>query len=167
MSSRKYYYYCRTIGDPSEAYWRSIGDNMPDWRPTGDQHVWLETHRRQTCLIGNPLDTNMPHWRHMRHRHASSETNMPDRRPIGDRHASLENLIPGWRPIIDQQNQNLHPQLQGVNTWPVRMEKKTLIWAWALISISLVIRLSGLLSLSAATPPPPSYCCETIFQNVE
>ena len=54
----------RPIGDQSET-------NMPDWRP---QHASLETdmpdrrpigdlnmlHRRSTCLIGDPLKTDMP-----------------------------------------------------------------------------------------------------------
>ena len=54
QSSRKYYYYRRTIGDPSYTHWRPIGDlsktNMPDRRP---RHASLETdmpHQRLTCL---------------------------------------------------------------------------------------------------------------------
>ena len=94
MSSRKYYYYRRPIGNLSEPHRRPtclIGDpsetDMLDRRPVGDWHVWLETHQRPTCLI--------------RDRHASSETNMPHWRPtcfIGD---PSETNMPRWRPIIN------------------------------------------------------------------
>ena len=60
MSSRKYYYYRRPIGDLLEAHRRPtcligdptenstcfIGDNIP--------------HQRRTCLIGDPSETDMP-----------------------------------------------------------------------------------------------------------
>ena len=54
VCSRKYYYYWRLSGDPSET-------NMPDRRP---RHASSET---STCFIGD--------W------HAPSDTDMPDRRP--------------------------------------------------------------------------------------
>ena len=72
-SSRKYYYYRRSIGDLSE------------------------TQRRRRCLIG---DLDMHHLRDMpdrRPRHASSKTNMPDRRPTKDRHTPLVTDIPHRR----------------------------------------------------------------------
>ena len=72
ISSRKYYYYRRPIGDPTNT---EIPDRkpiwnlyMPDWRPTwliGDRHA----HRRPTC----PSETDMP-------------------RPIGDKWESNRNL---------------------------------------------------------------------------
>ena len=46
MSLQKYYYYWIPIGDQSET----------NWRPT--------------CLIGDPLETDMPDWRSIRDRHA-------------------------------------------------------------------------------------------------
>ena len=54
-----------------------------------------ETHRWPTCLIIDQSETEIPDWRPIRDRHASSETNMPDWRPIGDQHAWLETH---WRP---------------------------------------------------------------------
>ena len=38
-----------TIGDRLETYPRSIGDRF----------VRSETHQRPTCLVGDPLETNM------------------------------------------------------------------------------------------------------------
>ena len=56
-----------------------IGDLSKTYRrPIGDRHACSETHRRPTCLIGDPSDTDMP-----------------DRRPFGDRHARSETH---WRP---------------------------------------------------------------------
>ena len=53
-------------------------------------------HQRPTCLIRDPLETDMPHWRPtcpIGDRHAPSKTDMPHWRPtclwtpIGDQHA--------------------------------------------------------------------------------
>ena len=66
MSSRKYFYYRRPIGDSSETHRRSIED----------RHVWSETQRRPTCLIW--------HW------HAWSETLWRPTCLIGYRHAWSE-----------------------------------------------------------------------------
>ena len=87
------------FGDLFKTYWRPIGDLS-------------ETHWRQTCFIGDPLETSMSHWRPIRDRHVSPEThrrptcligdlseaNMPHWRPIGDPHASLKTNMPHWRP---------------------------------------------------------------------
>ena len=54
-----------------------------------------ETHRRLTCFIDAPSETDMPHLRPI-------ETNMPHRRPtclMGD---PSETDMPDWRPIGDQ-----------------------------------------------------------------
>ena len=56
-SSRKYYYYRRPIGDPTETYRRPIGDLS-------------ETHRRP---IGDPSETDMPHRRPIGDRHVVSK----------------------------------------------------------------------------------------------
>ena len=102
-SSRKYYYFRRPIGDPSETHRRPtslIGYlNMLHRRLTGLIGDLDMLHRRPTCLIGahrrprhaksktltcyigdrhDLLET------HQRPQHASLETNMPDRRPIKD-----------------------------------------------------------------------------------
>ena len=80
-----------TIGELSETHRRPIRDP-------------LETHRRPTFLIGNPLETVIPDRRPIRDRHAWSETHrrptcligdtsktdMPDQRPLEDWHASSE-----------------------------------------------------------------------------
>ena len=57
-SSQKYHYFRRPIRD------------------------LLETHRRPTCVIGDPSQINMPDWRPISDQHATSETDMSDRRPI-------------------------------------------------------------------------------------
>ena len=61
MQTRKYYYYYqRPIRDLSETHRKS----------TGDRH----------CLIGDPSETDMPHWTPtclIGDRHALSETDMP------------------------------------------------------------------------------------------
>ena len=53
----KYYNYRRPIGNPSETEMlnrRPIGDlNMLRRRPIGDRHYPLETHGRQTYLVGD------------------------------------------------------------------------------------------------------------------
>ena len=67
-----------------------------------------ETHRRPTCIIGDPLETStcfigdryapsetvMLDWRPIRDRSVPSETNIPFWRPIGERHAPLETDMP-------------------------------------------------------------------------
>ena len=108
------------IEDLFETHRRPFRDsetNMPDWRPVGDRHASLVTHRRPTCLIGNPSETDMPHrrptflikvpletnmsdWRPNRDRHVSSETNMPDQRPISDQHGSSKTNMPDRRPTL-------------------------------------------------------------------
>ena len=46
----KYYYFQSPIGDFTKTH----------LRPIGDQHAGSETHRRPTCLIGNPSETDIP-----------------------------------------------------------------------------------------------------------
>ena len=58
-----------------------VKTNIPDRRPNEDQHVLSEIHRRPTCLIGD---------RHADLRQTCLirdllDTNMPDQRPIRDR----------------------------------------------------------------------------------
>ena len=82
MSSRKYYYHRKPIGDLSE------------------------THRRSTCLIGYPSETDMLLRRPtcpFRDRLAPSETDIHNRRPtcfFGDRHAPSETEIHNRRPTF-------------------------------------------------------------------
>ena len=55
---------------------------MPHWRPIKDPHALSKTdmpHRRQTCLRGDPLETDMPQG-------DLSETDLTYRRPIRDLH---------------------------------------------------------------------------------
>ena len=54
---------------------------MPDRRPIADWHAWSETHRRPTCLIGDPSQTDMPDQRPKGDCLAWLETNMPNRIP--------------------------------------------------------------------------------------
>ena len=93
MSSQKYYYYWRPIGD-----WHALSETSTFF--IGDLDM---LHRIPTCLIGDPLKTSTCFigdrhaWleTHRRHRHAKSETNMSDWRPIEDRHApSVSNGSP-------------------------------------------------------------------------
>ena len=97
------------IGDPLETHQRTIRDLS-------------ETHRRPTCLIGDPSETStcfsrdldMPDWRpigdlDMFHQRPTCfigdplETNMPNRRTTRDRH------MPDWRHIIDLDMLHLGP----------------------------------------------------------
>ena len=100
MSSWKYYFYRRPIGEPLEnnmpeseihrrltinmSNRRPIESNIPDWRPFGDQYSWLETIRRPTFLIRD-----------------HSETNFPDWRPFGDQYSWLETIRRPTCLIID------------------------------------------------------------------
>ena len=53
-----------------------------------------ETHRRPTCMIGDPSETDMFHQIPTYLIVDPSETNMLHRRPIWNRHAPLENDMP-------------------------------------------------------------------------